>query len=94
MNMDDEKISAVGLRRDAMLEPDEVTAMLRLRKLAGAASACPRSAGLTVQRMTISGRLWLGSLLTANRNSRLGSAWHDSRVACDGGGWLTACLLS
>lgn len=60
MNMDDETISAVSLRRDAMLEPDEVTAMLRLRKLGWGSKRLAREFGCsrtTVKRYLGAG-LW------------------------------------
>ena len=59
MNMDDETISAGGLRRDAMLEPDEVTAMLRLRKLGWGSKRLAREFGCsrtTVKRYLASCR--------------------------------------
>lgn len=59
MNMDDKTISAGGLRRDAMLEPDEVTAMLRLRKLGWGSKRLAREFGCsrtTVKRYLGSGR--------------------------------------
>lgn len=59
MSMDNETISAGCLRRDAMLEPDEVTAMLRLRKLGWGSKRLAREFGCsrtTVKRYLGSGR--------------------------------------
>jgi hypothetical protein len=55
MNMDDETISAVGLRRDAMLEPDEVTAMLRLRKLGWGSKRLAREFGCSRTTLSAAG---------------------------------------
>lgn len=45
MRKDGETLSARGLRREAMLEPDEVTAMLRLRKLGWGSKRLAREFG-------------------------------------------------
>lgn len=45
MSKDDARFSAVGVRREAMLEPDEVTAMLRLRNLGWGSKRLAREFG-------------------------------------------------
>jgi transposase len=57
----DETFSAVDLRRDFMLEPDEVTAMLRLRKLGWGSKRLAREFGCsrTTVKRYLSAGVWL-----------------------------------
>jgi transposase len=69
MSKDGETVSAGVLRREAMLEPDEVTAMLRLRKLGWGSKRLAREFGCS--RTTV--KRYLGA-----------GGWHPYRRTCVG----------
>ena len=77
MSTCDETVSAVGLRREAMLEPDEVTAMLRLRKLGWGSKRLAREFGCS--RTTVKRYLGAGGWQPYRRRASGGKlAGHEA----------------